>query len=379
MKELENILIYPYNEQFTPILRNTSFVKSYNKIYLSSLSGWGFCNEDAGYVDGGDNLGIIVDNRFEEYFNECETVMFVDPDYPIDYDKFIYPRIYKAIDKGKNIICLINLKDKLHEIKKYCEIKKVSFKNYSDSNLDTSTFAGNNIEENEILDLNTPIISVVGLSDNTDKFALQLEIKTELEDMGYKVSYIGSREYCEFFGAHSFPKFMFDKNMSESDKIYLFNKLVKYIETKENPDVIIIGVPGGILPHNKKISNNFGITAYEVFQSITSDALVLSVFHEEYNEKFFKSINNNIKYRFGIEIDVINILNKKVDWGEMMAIQPKKISCTTINKEYLKESVAQLKSLTQIPIYNLHDKTNNPKITEILVNKLEENVAITYL
>lgn len=370
----ENVLIYPYDKQFTPILRYSNFINTYNKITISSLIGWGLCDKDAGYADGGSNINIIVENKFDEYLHDCDTVIFTEPDNFIDYEKSIYPKIYSAIQSGKKIINLLNLHDKFNDIKEYCNNKNVEFINYrNEVNVDGISIIDKAIG---ILEINTPVISIVGVSENTNKYSLQLQTKMQLENMGYAISHIGSRAYCEINNSHSFPSFMFNNSISETDKIYLFNRFVNNIELKEKPDVIIIGVPGGIIPHNNVINNNFGITAFEVFQAITADALVVSVFHELYTSEFFESLSKTTKYRFGLDIDIMNITNRQIDWPQMYSTKSPVITYATLNSDYMNERIAQIKTITDIPIYNILNPNDSYNIVQILINKLCEDIPL---
>ncbi len=127
------------------------------------------------------------------------------------------------------------------------------------------------IDKRSLFEINVPIVTVLELSDNTCKYNVQCEIQDMLEKKGYKTAFIGSKEYCEFLDEKSFPGFMFNNNISEADKIYYFNSLVKNIEINEKPDIIIIGIPGGTMPFSNTVVNNFGITAFETFQAVRPD------------------------------------------------------------------------------------------------------------
>jgi len=373
MKSYENVMVYPYDANFTPVLRCKSFVDSYKIVGLSSLSGWGLCGKDASYVDGGPKLNILVENKFEEYFNFCDTVIIAETDHNIDYEKYIYPQIFAAISAGKNIICLKKLDEKLNELEDYCKSKKVYFKNYGRNSVKYNDSPLNIRRERGLFDINTPVIGIVGISENTNKFSLQIEIKSHLEDMGYKVALVGSRAYCEFLGFNSFPYFMSDNSISEAEKIYFFNRYIKTIELVEKPDIIIIGVPGGIIPFNQKVNNNFGITAFEIFQSVTPDFSVVSIFHEMYTSEYFEKMFNNIKYRFGFEIDVFNLANKQIDWAEMNVLKPDNIRYFTLSSTFMDKRITECKSLTNIPVYNILNTTDSYNLTQILVDRLVES------
>jgi len=371
MSKKENVIVFPYDSHFTPLLRYKNFSDSYNVVCLSSFPGWGLCGKDAGYADGGCEINLIVENRFEECFEICNTVIFTESDNYIEHESVVN-KMFTAVEAGKNVISLIQLGGRLEEIETHCKNRNVYFKYYRKNKSNHHYLQSKIGKEGGLLEINTPIIAVIGISENTHKFALQLELKNHLNTVGYNALLVGSRPYCEFLGYNSFPEFMSDSSISESDKIYLLNRYIKEIEMEEKPDVIIIGVPGGIIPYNNRISNNFGITAFEVFQSVMPDLSVLSIFHEIYMPEYFKFISDVVKHRFGFNIDVLNIANRQIDHIEMASSNPEKIKYVTLNSKFIDKRILECKALTDIPMYNVLNNTDSYNLIETLIDKLAE-------
>lgn len=371
MSKKENVIVFPYDSHFTPLLRYQNFNDSYNVVCLSSFPGWGLCGKDAGYADGGSEINLLVESRFEECFDNCDTVIFTDSDNYIEYESVV-SKMFTAVEAGKNVISLIKLDARLEEIEAHCKNRNVYFRYYRKNNSNHHYLYPKIGKEGGLLEISTPIIAIIGISENTHKFALQLELRKHLNTIGYNALLVGSRPYCEFLGYKSFPEFMSDINISESDKIYLFNRYIKGIEMEEKPDVIIIGVPGGIIPYNNRINNNFGITAFEVFQSVIPDLSVLSILHEIYMPEYFKLISDVVKHRFGFDIDFLNITNRQIDHIEM-ASKPEKIKYVTLNSNFIDKRILKYKEMTDIPIYNVLNSTDSYKLAETIVNNLAYN------
>ena len=117
----------------------------------------------------------------------------------------------------------------------------------------------------------------------TGKLGVQLALREELIEKGYKVSSISSRLDSELYGLHPIPSFMFDRMNSETEKIQKYNHYVKQIELIEHPDIIIIGIPGGILPYDEIDHNEYGILAYEISYAVPCDAAIMCL---PYNSDF---------------------------------------------------------------------------------------------
>ena len=252
------------------------------------------------------------------------------------------------------------------EIESKCLANNVTFTNYN-SPIDEYKFRDISLKNEYIFDISKPVILVFGLGESLDKFEIQVSLRDEFLKRGYKVSQVGSREGCELFGFHSFPDFMYSRSISESNKVVLFNHFIKNIEETENSDVLIIGVPGGIMPFNKTITNKFGILAYEICQAIRPDATILSTYlYDDYNH--LEKLVNIIQYKFNIEINCINISNKKVDFDE--TYNDNKIHFITLDSNYV-QSIKQNMSQS-IPIFNIVNGEDKSLMSDFLIDTLNK-------
>lgn len=187
--------------------------------------------------------------------------------------------------------------------------------------------------------------------------------------MGLEPILIGSRPYSEMVGCISFPTFMFGNKLTEANKIIEFNHFVKNIEIEESPDLIIIGIPGGILPYNNSIHSNFGITAFEVAQSISPDYCILSLFYNSYSKVYIKQMEDLFSARFNSNLDMINITNKRIDEGEM-ANRPNDIRTFTINHDDLIKKVQYIQNISGKTIVSLNEKSKENEIVNHIIDVL---------
>lgn len=367
----EKVVIYPYDMEFAPILRNKTLQDRYEIVGVVAPGGWGAKNMDAGRTDGGDDIGIIVTNDFSASLTGCDTVIFSNTIHNIDIDKFIITRMKEAAEYGKNVINTINIDEAMFdEIAQKCKDNNKSFVNYSMKN--NEYYLGNE----QILEIRTPVIFVLGISERTNKFHIQLALRKKMLSMGYNISQVGSRPYCNLFGFHSFPSFMFSKNLNEASKIVAFNRFIKQIEKIEKPDVIIIGIPGGIFKINNSFTNGFGIIAYEVSQAVIPDAVVFSTFYENYDKEFFEKLNNNAKYKLGYAVDCYNLSNTQFDW--MAANEYDSVSYLKIDNKKVDEKIKKSYS-GDIPVYNTLNANNCEMMIDFLVDRLSGNDEVDLL
>ena len=170
-------------------------------------------------------------------------------------------------------------------------------------------------------------------------------------------------------GFHSFPKFMYDGAIPETNKIVLFNHLVKKIEKEEQPDVIIIGIPGGIMPFNNNLVNHFGIIAYEVSQAVAADSAIFSCHYAEHYSDYFTKLSDLIKYRLGCEINCYNMANVSFDWSNSK--YENKMLYTTLDSNFIDEKITDYKTLST-PVFNVHNSRGAGEMAEYIINTLSE-------
>ncbi|NOW07172.1 TIGR04066 family peptide maturation system protein [Clostridium beijerinckii] len=363
MKSKYKAIIYPFDVEAIPLIRHNNLIDNYDIVQAISPSGWGLEGKDASFADNGEPTGIIVDSDFDKALESCDAVFFINSSTKIDLDKFIYPKIIKAAQNSKNIICTIKLENRVvDEISKICTDKNTSWKYFENTcnNIKTPTIE-------KIYKINTPIIFVTGIGERTHKFEIQLNLKENLKKTEYRVSQIGTRHYCELMGFHSFPKFMYSKAISESEKVILFNHYIKNIEIKENPDIIIVGVPGGTMPFSYEFPNKFGILAYEISQAVLPDAVVLSTLYNDYTSEYFELISKSYRYKFGYDIDCYNISNLIVDLTA--SNREEELKYLMLDYQFINEKKKNHSSLGT-PVYNILDIDDAKSMSDFLINKL---------
>lgn len=372
----EKAMIYPFDIEFCPIVRHKSLLSNYEITNLVSPIGWGFNNKDVASVDGGEILEMKIINDYCKALEQCETVIFSDSRYKLDMEKDILIKIKEAILKSKNIICtfevdqeyrkeLIELSEENHCYIKFFGNRDFENNNIINKNKDYITFY------ETLQKIETPIVFILGVTERICKFEIQLALREKLQNLGYKVSQIGSREYCELFGFYSFPQFMFSGSLSEVDKIVMFNNLVKNIEISENPDVIIVGIPGGTMKINNDITNKFGVFAYEISQALDPDYVIMSTFYEDFKPEYFEKLNISTKYKLGYEIDCFNLSNTQLDW--MAASKLSNDIYIKLDNHFITEKLNSYKEI--IPkVFNTYNKIDI--MVENLVDKLNSYAGI---
>lgn len=289
-------MIYPFTLEHVSLLRSNML--PYSGIYPVSLEGFQYENYDAGALDMGTELNIKVTCNYEDMLKSVDEVVFTD------INDYILDKIKLAIEHKKDIVCLERDSKYEKHIQKLCADGCVKYTcnflpevfKISDNNTNIALF-------------DVPIVCVCGMSESTQKFDILLEINKQLKQKGYKVSCIAARSNVDILSIHNFPQFLFDKNY-EYDKILYFNNYIKSLELTEYPDIILLEIPGGVIPYDLKHNNQFGVFAYLISQAINSiDYSIFSMAYDTYNKEFYDFISLYMKYRFGFTIDMFHMSN----------------------------------------------------------------------
>ena len=277
---MNKAILLMYNSDVSEIIRFKNMLNDIEIVQIVAPKGWGFAGEDAGVVDGGMITGSTINYEINFDIQFDMAIIFSELDERIIRDMY---SIYFAKLMQRNIRILCS-----NKIKKVLNSLNGAYDNFM-------MFENLPIKRSDrVFEIDTPIILVAGTHENTQKFQIQLYLKKVMERKGYKISMIGSKEFSELFGGHSFPRYMFETDL-EKNKITAFCSLIKMIENDEKPDAIIIGVPGGMLPYNDKFCGYFGITLYEVMLAVRPDILVLSCLFEQYDADYFEELSLLLK------------------------------------------------------------------------------------
>lgn len=372
MSKKKRAILYPYDFKSFPLVKNSAIITDYEIVRTVSPNGWGLTEADAGHIVG-ISTGHVVNGDFSGSLENCDTVIFTESYIELNYTKVLRPKVFEAAEKGKDILCFLSLeKNQVEEIEDYCEKKGVDFTYFPShcqafhlGNTEPKVSAGYSIKEPKI-----PVVLVFGNGERANKFDIQLTLRKFFLENGYKVGQIGSRHYCEMLGFHSFPRFMFDKRIDNVEKIQNFNRFVMELEKRENPDIIVIGVPGGIMPYTDKYHNHFGLVNYMVSQAISPDFAIFSTLFEDYFSEYFKQIKLSIKYKFGYDVNAFNLSNTKISWDATAAKDT--IQYITLAKPAIDNNAEKYRR-EGLPVFNSINVHDSLKLYEYLLDELGQN------
>lgn len=366
------MLVFPYGRDCEAIIRHVDLLKPcYDIVALVSPGGWGLAGKD---VTLGNRGKTLVVHEFVEEVTEQFDTLFIPTFEVIDdeVEERLTDEILKLIPRLSHIICVAQLNDvNRNKLKKLCAQTDSScdFLDFSVQNKEQMCGVLRPIEKDPPLKLlDVPVVVVAGMWEKTDKFEISLSLRERFLQKGYCLSQIGSRNGCELFGFHSFPEFMFCKDIDAVDKIIYFNRRVGQIVREEQPDLVLITIPGAMHNFSEQFTKGFGILHYQVFQAVLPDAFVMCTFYMPDAMEALEEMSLSCKYRFDALVDVFHMSNLFVDING--SEESKRIITNSIYRETVDRVLAQRYTDSPIPVFNGLNEEECNRIFDVLVEKL---------
>jgi peptide maturation system protein (TIGR04066 family) len=368
--EKKSATIYPYSKRDVQFFRYASLLKEVQPVFAVSPPGWGLCGHDVTDIDGGQPTGVKITEDLEQALQNSELLIITSFENYSGEEGGLKDTLKTAIQFKKPFMLLYPPKtsegEKLLEEAVHLNLLCWSAEQHNE----------HIIIQKETLyceELKVPVTMIVGQGPFTGKFETQLGMRQELLNRGIKVSQVGSRPYCELFGFHSFPSFMFSNELNETQKITGFNYFIKQIEKEERPDLLIVGVPGGIMPVIEKIHNNYGILHVEVSAALEPDTVIFNLYSNTYTTKFYEKTSELIFNRLNCAQTCCFIVsNSWIDYSAYS--ESEEFRVMTFRKIYDKI----IEKPKDVPAISILEPDAFKKATDAAVSVLEEYGAINY-
>ena len=362
--EKKTTTIYPYSKDDIQLFRYAKSLGDILPVYAVSPPGWGLIGKDVTSIDGGKPSGIVITENLDSALQNSELLVIASFEHYVGEEGGLKDTLETAIRYKKPFV-LLSPPQTPEEQKTLDKAKQLDLLYYS-TGQDCQNIIDHTKLKNYCEDLKSPVTMIVGQGPYTSKFEIQIGVRNELIKRGYKVSQIGSRPYCELFGFHSFPSFMFSKELDETQKIITFNNFVKQIEKDEEPDLLIIGVPGGIMPIFEKAHNNFGILHLEVAAAIEPDSVIYCLYSNSYSAQFYDKSTEMLYNRLNhAKTSCFIMSNSFIDYSAYS--ESKELKIIKLDKVYYQIPDQQKDE----PSLSIHEQNVFEKATDAVVTALE--------
>lgn len=292
---------------------------------------------------------INVTDNFEEICTMADSLWIMDSSYNLDFETQTLPKINSFIKVGKEVYVTSKISSK-NRLKLKDTFENEHFHYLLEDNIYYGT------DTQAIYEINVPIIFISGITRQTDKFLTHVLIERELNSTGYSTKSVFSNPNMAIISS-SIPSFMFNNNYSAKEKILLFNRFFKSIELNENPDVILLSIPGDILCPTKKYCGDGGEEAYLISRAISADYIILNVFYGDYEGSDLVKIGEASERILGGNIDSFNIINKAIHSEETNT--EKKVCTITMDRDLIVQKKEEIGNERTFSINDISELTKS--------------------
>jgi len=312
---MKKLFIGKFIKEMTPIARYRDMLDGYELVSAIPVKGFGWENKDVCILDGGVPTGFLLGTS-----ERCGTVNF------------------DAEFANETVICL------------------------DSSNVPT-------VKNRELRKLPVPIVMVMGQGENCQKFELQLALRKAFLREGYKVSQFGTKAYSKLFGFNPLPV---PPDVSMWKKIYLYNDLFYQTCIQENPDVMIIGAPGGVMPINTYEDGLFGETALALATAAKPDVAVLSCYFVEASNEYFDLQRQYARFRLGADEIIFHSSNTKF----VEDLYRKELGYLTLDSSFVMNKLNAFAYDDNVNLFNVFVPDLCERACHGIIEKLQSNIEL---
>ena len=291
--DIKKLVVFPYHPDIELMIRHQKALKG---VWLIGICSY---KEDRKIVEEiNKRLNCAINET--SLIEQSNVILLMENYRNYKIDKY-YEIIDMALELGKEVWIA-------PRILKYLDLKKYKGKYQVLKNkLEESKLQKSKLQK-RLYQIDVPVTAVVGMGKNCCKFENQLEYKLLLEKEGYKVSWISSNELAKLFGGYVFPESFYSNTWSYENKVITLNHFIYNLLLEENSDIIILGVPEGVVEFEEGEMNHFGEYALIAGNAVNIDNAILCLYFMEIeNEKAVMRMCNYTSDRFLIPISIVSI------------------------------------------------------------------------
>lgn len=284
---MEKLVLFPLNSDTQVLINNIENKGQYQIVAVSS------------YYEDKKALGLIqkersiyCDTDFTKCMEDADAIVFAENTMDYSYNGYI-ERIQQAKESGKTIYASASLLEKMG----------VNVENGNFRILQEKKLAENPKVETNAKEIDIPVISVMGMGKNCDKFNLQVKVKSTIEKQGYRVLSICSNVLGKFLGMEILPGFLFAENMSYPEKIKNFNLWLYTLVKQTKPDVLLMGCPGGMSGFEEYETNYYAEIPLVMSNAVSVDASLVTLYaNMEQDADTAKRLSDFSSFKFETEV-----------------------------------------------------------------------------
>lgn len=353
---MKKLMIFPYHPDVECIMKYKDTLDGYTVVGVSSYK------EDVRMIRKL-NLRAGFTGSGEALLEECDTVLLLDNYRQCREEK--YQEIARAARQGgKELLVVPTLDKTLNDVIYTEDCRLIKKPDFALPELERLDYLG---EKKFVIEV--PVISVLGMGKNCNKFENQINLYQTLRERGYRVTWLSSNPLGALWGGYTLPEFLFDEGLSFKEKVLQFHRFVYKLSLLEQPDVLLIGIPEGISEFQFGEFHHFAEYPLVIGTAVPIDSAVFCTFFiEQPKMDSLSGLADKVRVKFGCPVDAISIGKTMFETEQGSG----RIHYSFLDDSYLKKYYREEE--TGIPLLKLWEREVYQKELNILLNRLEDNV-----
>lgn len=214
-----------------------------------------------------------------------------------------------------------------------------------------------------------PVIAILGLGSNCDKFETLLLLDECLAEQGYRTETICQNDLGSLFGMFTLPSFLYNEAYTFEEKVYGFNRYVYSVYAERKPDVLLIGFPGGIAPFSENENHHFSELPIILSNAISVDFGILNVYPlQQFSNKALQKMRDCCWYKYNIPIEAFCITRQIYEYD----LNQKRYKYYFMDEDYLHRYMPALGG-PGFTVANLIEPDKAKKILTDAIESLSQN------
>jgi len=313
----------------------------------------------------------VADMSYSQLLRECDVVIVLDNYRSLKVEKY-YQFIEDAINIQKEIFVtpLAWTQLEMEKYKDYCQLLElmpddmIAIDEEYESRLGTIN--------NKLYSIEIPIVGVIGQGKHCGKFENQLLLKRTLEK-DYATVTVSSNALGSLFGCYTMPPFLHG-NIPFQEKILKFNYFIRKLSGIGKPDVVVLGIPEGMMTFNRHEFHHFAEYPLVVTKAVDIDMVILCLYFRTGNnlDYVFKELSDYYQNKYDMLIGAISLSRTL---PETMNEAYEGIVFEHLNDAFLCKYFPDLLSIG-LPVINLLDREKAMAAIEVSLEQLQNNIDI---
>lgn len=283
---------YPFNKEMHGLVRFEDLL-GFEITAIADPIGKGLVGKDAGTAVGIAPVGIPIVPRLQNALEGADTLIlgYVDELTRITNRDLLKESIQTALDQGLHVFSFLSVPEETYsELHAKAREKglRIYFPDVSPEAVRKTLEHGH---KEPLVDV--PVLGVFGTSSQQGKFTVQLALRRQLLQRGYKVAHIGTEHHSELFGMDLAFPMGYASPLNLPLQVYspYLDFKIRELCRKKRPAIILVGSQSGTIPYDLMEHNTHSLPTIAFLLGTKPDACILVVNSIDPDEYIQDTIN----------------------------------------------------------------------------------------